>query len=512
MPHLIIAIANRLLSGRLLFSHLLLGIVLLLQTTVAFSSLTVINQDVLKASSLYREGKVDEAIAIFTLSAYEGFATSQYNLAMIYFNREGEVNQKEFEFWLAMAAESGDVDAQFNLGMLFYQDEDQFGRLDKAVKWLDAAAQAGNVKAQYNLGYLSFSNLEVSVTKQQGIVWLQKSARAGDTHAISLIRQLQQNKIDNPPPLYEMFFEMKEGELSRQYVIKYDDAEVYALPVGQQTPVFSLAKDSVVQVLEVKEGWLGVKISDGFPAWVPESQLNIESGVAKVADMQAGLYVEPGYIQQSFKIGSVDQFAELPVIGYESGWIKVTAPDYFRLWIRETDIVEKYIEEAGVDPDVIDQSTEVASITAKIPIIPDKKDSGSSVESSPEKQPEPSPKKITLTRLHQVYENASRESRLLGIIRGGTEVAIQDVSGEFSRASWSGGVQAWVFGKFFNVSGDFGFVTTNNVRLRILPDTSSNATIIGRANKDERFEIAGSENGWYRIVVAPQSEGWIENP
>ena len=309
------------------------------------ASITVINPDIEKASVLYQQGDIDQAITIFTLSAYAGSATSQYNLAVIYYDMEKtELNIKEFEFWLAEAAKSGDSDAQFNLGMHLIENKDEFEHVVKGVSWLEMAAGAGDTRAQYNLGYLAFDDIDSGVTREQGVVWLVKSASAGDDRALDFFLRIQQKKIFSPVSLYQFNLKLKSSDDNRQYVVNRDDANVYAIPVGQQTPVLSLKKDSVVNVQKVQGGWLAIKLAEGFPAWIPEYQLSIEDDRASIVGAEAGLYVEPGDRQQSFKIGLVDNSVEMDVVGYHNGWVQVMAPNYFVLWIRQADIAEQRIQ------------------------------------------------------------------------------------------------------------------------------------------------------------------------
>ena len=312
---------------------------------VVNASITVINADIEKASALYQEGNIDQAITVFVLAAYAGSATAQYNLAVIYFDMERtELNMKEFEFWLTESAKSGDSDAQFNLGMHMIGNKDEFEHVPKGVAWLEMAASEGDTRAQYNLGNLSFDDTDTGVTQEQGVVWLVKAASAGDDRALDIFRQIQKQEPLSPAPLYPINLKLKFSDGNRKYVVNRDDASVYAIPVGKQTPVLSLKKDSVVDVQKVQDGWLAIKLEEGFPAWISESQLSIENGRASIAEVEASLYVEPGDRQQSFKIGLVDNSVEMDVLGYQDGWVQVMAPNYFVLWIRQADIDEQLIQ------------------------------------------------------------------------------------------------------------------------------------------------------------------------
>jgi len=105
-----------------------------LVVSVGNASVSVVDSDIIKASELYQEGNIDQAITMFVVAAYAGSATAKYNLSVIYFNMERtDLNIKEFEFWLKESVKAGDSDAQFNLGMHMIGNEDKFEHVVKGV-------------------------------------------------------------------------------------------------------------------------------------------------------------------------------------------------------------------------------------------------------------------------------------------------------------------------------------------------------------------------------------------
>ena len=182
--------------------------------SLAQSNVNFIDTETQKAFDLYKAGKKQEAIDIFTIKAHEGVITAKYNLAVIYAEDvEDSMAQRESLFWLQSAAEAGDSEAQFNLGMTYFGDQTDEDRLVKTIKWLTEAANGGELKAQYNLGYLAFSNLDVDISRYVGLDWLQKAANTNNDRALKLIGLLQQNKTEGAPKLYELNFRVKNGSI-----------------------------------------------------------------------------------------------------------------------------------------------------------------------------------------------------------------------------------------------------------------------------------------------------------
>ena len=72
-------------------------------------------------------------------------------------------------------------------------------------------------------------------------------------------------------------------------------------------------------------------------------------------------------------------------------------------------------------------------------------------------------------------------------------------------------MQGWIYGKFVDIEGNTGQVNSDNVRVRIEPNTGSSATVVANLNQGETFDVVDAENDWYRIVISSESEGWVQN-
>ena len=145
-------------------------------------------------------------------------------------------------------------------------------------------------------------------------------------------------------------------------------------------------------------------------------------------------------MQQAFKIGLVDNSVELSVIGYEPGWVEVTAPNYFLVWMREADVIEKIELVPSDATQVVDVND--SEIITKI-VSAENQSSGSSDQIG-----ETVSRQKTLINWHAVYIDSSESSMPIGLLSKGKVVTIEEQVGDFSRASWNGGVEAWIFAKF----------------------------------------------------------------
>ena len=483
-----------------------------------FSSELLQDSDSQRAYNLYREGKIEQAVSLYTMKAYEGSAIAQYNLAAI-FSRDTEnvLYRQEVAFWLKSAAELGDADAQFNLAMLSYNDNEDVNRLENTVSWLTMAAEKGYLKAQYNLGYLAFSNLEISVSRQKGVEWLQKAAKNRNARALKLITLLQENKSEGVPKLYAMDLKLKQGPAKKVYSVKNNDVEIFAFPVSRQIPLRLLQQGTIVEIRDQKKDWFAIQVEDSFPSWVAKEELNITGRIAEVAGIEASLYVEPVLDKSVFKIGVIDRSVKLQVIEYNGNWIKVKTPDYFLAWVRQSDITSTEINLVAEEQNIPTETRELSSVNdSTVPEPASKKEFNSNnlrkllPEPKVPQTTEVKTESVKLVKDFSVY--SSKNSGLLGLISKGKQVEVLEFEQPYSKVTWSGGIEAWMFGKFLAVNEDGGKVTGDNVRVRVAPNTSKAALVIGSVRKGESYQVAEKRGDWYRIILDPAiKQGWLEN-
>jgi TPR repeat protein len=322
------------------FKFLAVLVISLAWSAGVFAAVVLVDSETKNAFDLYKEGKTEQAIPIITMKAYQGVIAAQYNLAVIYAqNQSSDLDRQEFRFWLHKVAASGDAEGQFNLAMLYYSDQQEENRLEHTVSWLTKAARNDYVKAQYNLGYLVFSNLEIGISRQTVVEWLNRAARAGNDRAKTLAALLQENKSDGAPKMYGMDLQLRAAKDAVVYAIKYDDTEIYAFPATRQKSLLVLDKDVRVEIAEKRDDWLGIRVEGGFPSWIAREELDVRGATATVTGLEASMYVEPVIDKEVFKVGVVSSEEILKVLDSRNGWVKVTTPDHFLAWVKESDVM-----------------------------------------------------------------------------------------------------------------------------------------------------------------------------
>jgi len=105
--------------------------------------------------SAYRNGNYSVALQKFGKAAVQGKAVAQYNLATMYANGNGVVQDfVEAVRWYELAADQGNAAAQSNFAHAYHIGKGMPQDLAEAVRWYKLAAAQGEGQAQLNLAYM----------------------------------------------------------------------------------------------------------------------------------------------------------------------------------------------------------------------------------------------------------------------------------------------------------------------------------------------------------------------
>lgn len=131
----------------------------------------------IEALNAYQQGKIQQAIDIWTNLAEAGDVRSQYNLGVLY--DAGEVvpqNYWEAAMWFQKAAEQGFADAQFNLSIMYAAGQGVASDMQQSLYWQHQAATQGHPDACYNLAKTLTEGKDVVKDLEQAFFWYEKAA------------------------------------------------------------------------------------------------------------------------------------------------------------------------------------------------------------------------------------------------------------------------------------------------------------------------------------------------
>jgi|TARA_B110000971_G_scaffold202313_1_gene221931 TPR repeat protein len=105
------------------------------------------------------------------LAANQGTSGAQFNLALMYSNSEGVLQDyAEAARWLKLEAEQGLMEAKFNLAMIYFEGEGVLQDYLQAHMWLNLAAVSGNLKVKEARGLIAENMTSQQIAKTQEMV------------------------------------------------------------------------------------------------------------------------------------------------------------------------------------------------------------------------------------------------------------------------------------------------------------------------------------------------------
>ena len=137
-----------------------------------------------KGSAAIRNGDYAEAVKWFRLSAEQGYAKAQYNLALMYANGQGvSQDYKEAAKWFRLSAEQGNAKAQTSLGFMYASGQGVTQDYKESVKWHRLSAEQGNANAQTSLGFMYVLGQGVIQDDVYAHMWWNIAAASGNFFA-----------------------------------------------------------------------------------------------------------------------------------------------------------------------------------------------------------------------------------------------------------------------------------------------------------------------------------------
>jgi TPR repeat protein len=150
---------------------------------VVASALAITVSLPLRAESLrdgvdaYNNGQYVEASEVFRALAEQGDAKAQFNLAQMYSNGQGVVQDHRLAVrWWRRAAEQGDPDAQMNVGVSYGFGQGVAQDYVQAHMWCDLAAAQGYERAAEYLEHVSakMSPSEITEARRLAREWTER--------------------------------------------------------------------------------------------------------------------------------------------------------------------------------------------------------------------------------------------------------------------------------------------------------------------------------------------------
>lgn len=130
-----------------------------------------------KGDSLYRQGNFEEAAIAYLISANEGNAEAQFDIAYAYFNGEGiERDYASAAMWFKRSARQNYAKAQYNLAYCYMNGRGVPRDYDKASDLLHQSANNNYKRAQLTLADCYANGILVEQNEKESQKWMAMAA------------------------------------------------------------------------------------------------------------------------------------------------------------------------------------------------------------------------------------------------------------------------------------------------------------------------------------------------
>ena len=130
-----------------------------------------------KGDSLYRQGNFEEAAIAYLISANEGNAEAQFDIAYAYFNGEGiERDYASAAMWFKRSARQNYAKAQYNLAYCYMNGRGVPRDYDKASDLLHQSANNNYKRAQLTLADCYANGILVEQNEKESQKWMSMAA------------------------------------------------------------------------------------------------------------------------------------------------------------------------------------------------------------------------------------------------------------------------------------------------------------------------------------------------
>ena len=144
------------------------NVVIGLTLSTLLSSAVAVAADFNKGLKAAQSGDFKTALAEWTPLAEQGYPDAQFNLALMYDDGEGVLeNDKTAVKWYTLAAEQGNAKAQSNLGVMYQYGEGVLTDTKRANMWYNLASYNGNEIASKNKDKTAKDMTSAQIDKSQ---------------------------------------------------------------------------------------------------------------------------------------------------------------------------------------------------------------------------------------------------------------------------------------------------------------------------------------------------------
>lgn len=272
---------------------------------------------------------------------------------------------------------------------------------------------------------------------------------------------------------------------SKEAIVSADHLNIRSGPGLDYAAKFSAKKGDRFEILNKEGDWLKVQLPGNRTGWAANWLVNVESSNQTTAAVRSdadGLRMRTGPGTSYSVAGTFPKGEKAAVLDHNGSWMKVSY-NGTEGWILSDyasplSVKGAYTEKAASD--------ENKNGTVSVPTL-------------------------------NVRDTYSINGQIIDTITSGTEVAILEEQGSWSKISYGNGKTGWASSQYVtgagdedsNSAGESQSLTVRNdgTNIRSLPSTSS--SVMASADEGDTFSIIQKEGDWYKIGLSDGRTGYV---
>jgi len=116
---------------------------------------------------------------------------------------------------------------------------------------------------------------------------------------------------------------------------------------------------------------------------------------------------------------------------------------------------------------------------------------------------------VVVADLLNIRTAPDKDAEVAGRLSRDTDVKITDTKGEWYQISYNGGETGWVIAEY--IKADFDVVQATGDSINVRKSPSTDAQVISKINKFDRFIVVGRFNDWFKIKLENDETGWVND-
>lgn len=114
--------------------------------------------------------------------------------------------------------------------------------------------------------------------------------------------------------------------------------QLLSLPSATGSPLFNITQETLVNIVDLDDGWVRVSIPGGLPVWIAKSSTNAKNNKVLIIENDVKMSIQPRSGTSAAELGGLEEGTLVDILDIKGDWVRVLAPKSISAWMPESDI------------------------------------------------------------------------------------------------------------------------------------------------------------------------------